>query len=226
MDVDALAPHIREILSREKRSKISFGSLKLEARFTNSHRVKYNNNKVCRVDEIKPVLHAWSVVKETTKRESVNGWSRVMNSDCLREYKTQHSELTASISEYGGKFKVQLPDIEDKDDEFDLFKCAELYLYIFLFEQTAFEAEYTHRKQTVVKDQVSEITGIGDNISTQIAVTGVEEWSDVKEKLHKVSNEYRGDAREEIEEKINSDEGLLDGSGLDELSAKAVVKNI
>lgn len=227
MDIDALSEHLQSIFAEtQTKTAVSLGELKLRPSISSGYFVKYKGTSVCKHQSIPDIINAWTELRTETASDSINGWERVKDTTSLREYQTEYEELSATITELNGTFTVTVPRVNKNKEEFTDFECAELYLYIFLYENPSFNAEYTYILNTLVKNELRDITGIGPKTADRLINRGVTSWEEVKENVAIVSSQHKTTAKQEIQSKIDSNETLTDDDKLKELSSKAVVDNL
>lgn len=240
MDSEKIEAPLKDILSATD-EPIQVGDLEM-TRSISSKRdyiVKYNGSVVSIVSDvvhnidISLLLDAYQHIKSKGESDievgqSVNGWKKVDTSGAIVKYRSQNTGLEIDIKENNQSFVLTVPTELPNTGTYvcNDFDVLLLQLRYYLQLVSAFDAEYRMvRRDTVVKE-LKKVPGVGDTLVDRFIKKQCYRWEDVLSNIHVIAHNHIDDAKQYINEQMETDNELASSDELRSLMQQKVVEEI
>lgn len=216
--------------------------------------VEYKGEKILRkefdqlgADHIIDILDIPSTFDNASTIGDKLEWTHVEETNHLREWKTPLDGNSVYIQvdsqRRQSSFQVHAP-VEDKsvwkgygsstvDDvakngrTFESMEAAFVYVANYMSSYNPYEIDRLIRMEDIARDEFKDITGVGEKrVNEVVEEEHIRTFEEFKHNVNVLSRNYREDAKEDLEAKIESGNKIPDNSYVQEVSAKIAAKNI
>lgn len=181
--------------------------------------------------EYKQVAQHYDTWDANEDLPDINGWTNLYGDPYWRHKPANLQFRTAGVLD-SRRYQKQLktpdyfnPNCLNKYHSTE--ESAILTLLLTLIRYEPEEVAYQHHHQRSIIRQLQEIHGIGQKTAKKLYDLGVRDYPDIKEHSGHIERVYRGDAMEEINEKIEQGIQLIEETGfLDDYSGQHLANTI
>lgn len=218
------ASHIFELLKCSKPITVNLRDIRLSTSYDNKIKLSYDGEKIESRDMDEPEeLNEYVEALEnlsTNMEYEINGWEYIDESESLFKWVTSDENALTIENTRKGDLIVSFPLPFDKDDkEVRKLDSAKFVANLFLIRNDPKDIDYKVCRDITAHDVFQEIAGVGEETARKIIRRDIYSYEDLLNNSRLISRQYRSDAKEQINERMENDEIVLrDDRLLDEFS--------
>lgn len=172
-------------------------------------------------------------------------WEHISDTEYLREWSTPLDENSVYIEieshSRHESFRVHAPvedystwkeyssvkDVAKKGRTFEKMESAFVYVTNYMQSYNPYEIDRLVRMEKVAREDFLDITGVGEKTVEEVVdEEHIRSYKGFKQNISVLSRNYRDDAKDELEARIDNSEEISDHSHVQEVSAKIAVDNL
>lgn len=208
------AEHVLGLLQTSKPVSFTVHGVDLETSYSDSVRVRYDEIKVeskdiTDPDELNTYAEAAGNVKNYIKQD-FNGWEYIEDSPVLHKWVTGDGHAVTLDENRKGNliFSIPLP-FDSEDSRIRSWNAAKFKSNLFLLRNDPKDIDYQVCRDETAYEVFREIPGVGDETAVDLIQRDVYSYNDLLDNYRVISRQYRTEAKEEIQERIDNGERVL-----------------
>lgn len=208
------ARHILEMLKTPRSIKFNINGIEFSTSYSDKIRVEYagervESREISDPEEVHTYVRASENVSEYMKT-SFNGWGYVDGSPVLFEWETNDGHSVTIDEDRKNNLVVSNPlPFEKEDEAVNNWGAAKFLSNLFLLRNDPKDIDYQVCRDNTAYSVFREVPGIGKETAEDIINRNIYSYEELLDNSRLIDRQYRKDAKEEINSRIDTGKIVL-----------------